>query len=155
MIDGEKWKLRYHELMKAIEAADKSGDDWRKVLGPVFKAHCKRIEVGKVEEKEVGLIDGKIMDEVLTLMLPDCSGDELTTVIAIRDDMLRGGEFNVDIQPPARIEAAIRFFEKRGKRFPQGYTRCKHHADLLRWALTGEKGQETWKDKELGLEEET
>ena len=56
----------------------------------------------------------------------------------------------VDIQPPARIEAAIRMLHKRDEESPLLYHR--EQADLLRWVL-GQK-QETWTDKDFGLDKE-
>jgi len=54
------------------------------------------------------------------------------------------------IQPPARIEAAIRHFDKKDK--SRGSICGQLLRDFGRWVLG--QDQNTWKDRDLGLEEE-
>ena len=64
----------------------------------------------------------------------------------------------IDIQPPSRIEAAIRHFEKDSTEFGlksrNEFVLDRKIADLCHYFLTGEKDQDTWKNKDFGLEEE-
>lgn len=41
------WKKMYLELMLAIQKADQSQEDWRKVLSPTLKAHSKELVEAK------------------------------------------------------------------------------------------------------------
>lgn len=98
-----------------------------------------------MSKEEIGIIDGdalfKKMRELRTSHLTSMTMMEL---------YLR--ECRVPIQPQARtdvrsserIEAAIRELDKSDKVL----------GNLLQWALTGEKDQDTWTNKDFGLEEE-
>ena len=99
-------------------------------------------------------------------------GEKLKKILRIKggsfDDytFFSMGKFNkalswceVPIQPQARIEAAIRYFRKQAKLYTdQGNRPLEHHmrqlTDLGRYFLTGEKDQDTWTDKDFGLEKE-
>ena len=57
----------------------------------------------------------------------------------------------IDGKDKARIEAAIRTFQEFQ---PAKSLNLKEVANLCRYFLTGEKNQDTWTNKDFGLEEE-
>ena len=102
------------------------------------------------------LVDGGKLKKIIQIWLDegDCGDETHNTLCQIRDELLEDKEIRVPIQHPDRIRGMVGFFEdpKRANFTAFGI----ELADLLRFILGEgpEEGQNTWTEKDFGLEGE-
>ena len=105
------------------------------------------------------LVDGEKLQKHLQGWLDegDCDDETYNTICQIKDELLVDKDFEVPIQTPSRIEAAIRILRNRSISFIYS----DHDlANILAYAYglpqrKDEKfGVSIWTDKDFGLEEE-